>query len=63
MGFVRNLVGGITGSTAANAARDSAEIQANAGEQAIEQIKNSKSSLTSCKTTRYFKWGWIMQIL
>lgn len=41
MGFVRNLVGGITGSTAANAARDSAAIQADAGQQAIEQIKTS----------------------
>jgi len=41
MGFVRNLVGGITGSTAANAAKDSAAIQADAGQQAIEQIKAS----------------------
>ena len=41
MGFVRNLVGGITGSTAANAARDSAEIQANSGERAIEVLQQA----------------------
>jgi hypothetical protein len=41
MGFVRNLVGGITGSTAANAAKDSAQIQADSGQQAIEEIRRS----------------------
>jgi hypothetical protein len=41
MGFIKNLVGGVTGSTAANAARDSAEIQANSGQQAIEEIRRS----------------------
>jgi len=41
MGFVRNIVGGITGSTAANAARDAAQIQADSGQQAIEEIRRS----------------------
>jgi hypothetical protein len=41
MGFIKNIVGGITGSTAANASRDAAEIQSNAGQQAIEQIRTS----------------------
>ena len=41
MGFVRNLVGGITGSTAANAAREGAAIQADSGERAIEVLQQA----------------------
>lgn len=37
MGFVRNLAGGITGSTAAKASRDAARIQSESAQRAMEQ--------------------------
>lgn len=43
MGFVKNIVGGITGSTAAKAARDSAQMQADAGDKAIEEFRRSSA--------------------
>tara|TARA_R110002096_G_scaffold66306_1_gene161344 strand:- start:7928 stop:8521 length:594 start_codon:yes stop_codon:yes gene_type:complete len=42
MGFVRNVVGGVTGSTAADAAQEGAALQAESGQLALEELQRSK---------------------